>query len=355
MTEIKCIIERFDELICDKASKFETDTLKHKLNDFLLVDTFETHQEDALSKIEHIQAQMNDVRAKMKQYKTTLTESITGSLQNVSSTLEENVTKLLDDNFVTNKVVTDIQEKINQKADKKRFDKMLKIFLKQIEILSVLFIEKLRIETEEYEEPIQTRKSQQIYLLKQSVNLQKWISGLKTFNPFMNTDDSKFISSIKPLSATPKELVNLKQKVDVEVGDISKVISTIPRSASKFPTPSHADFIKLKNESLFVSSMLPDKDLYQKTYFGNRLACKKFSLDQPVEKPTTKDIVHKRDISSTSKINTFDMSNTSMYSLNNPYMKQRRKYNLSVRKFYDKELDEEDHSFLKNPQFKKLK
>lgn len=291
----------------------------------------------------------------MKQYKTTLSESITGSLQNVSSTLEENVTKLLDENFVTNKIVTDIQEKINQKADKKRFDKMLKIFLKQIEILSVLFIEKLRIETEEYEEPLHTRRSQQVYLLKQSVNLQKWISGLKTFNPFMNTDESKFLSSIKPLSATPKELINLKQKVDVEVGDISRVTSTIPRSASKFPTPSHVDFMKLKNESLFVSPMLPDKDLYQKTYFGNRLACKKFSLDQPLEKSAHKDFVHKRDISSTSKINTFDMANISMYSLNNPYVNKRRKYNLSVRKFYDQDVDDEERSFLKSQHLKSLK
>lgn len=61
MGEIKRIIERFDELICDKASKFETDTLKHKLNDFLLVDTFEIHQEEALTKIEAIQTQMEDI------------------------------------------------------------------------------------------------------------------------------------------------------------------------------------------------------------------------------------------------------------------------------------------------------
>ena len=160
------------------------------------------------------------------------------------------------------------------KADHVNFDTILKIFLKQIEMLSVLFIENLRWELDDFDDAKQQKKVSKNYLMKQSINLQGWIVKLKSFSSFLKSNKSKSTINFKSISATPRDLASLKSKIDTEVENMNRNSVSIPKTASKFPTPSPAAKRTLKNEPLFVSSMLPNQAVLQKTYFGDKLSSK---------------------------------------------------------------------------------
>ena len=139
-------------------------------------------------------------------------------------------------------------------------------------MLSVIFIENLRGDIEEIEDG-KVRRASKGYLMRQSINLQNWIMKLKSFGSILKGSEDHKID-LKSISTTPRDLVQFKTKIDAEVESMSRLPISLPKSASKFPTPSPVAQRSLKNEPLFVSPMLPNHAVIQKTYFGNKLSSK---------------------------------------------------------------------------------
>ena len=91
------IIERFDELICDKVSKFEFEVTKNRLNDFLLSDEFEHHIRKNELLLKAIHETIEEVKEETIEYKSMISAMIHSSLENVTATLEENIHKIIGD------------------------------------------------------------------------------------------------------------------------------------------------------------------------------------------------------------------------------------------------------------------
>jgi hypothetical protein len=79
------IIQRFDELICEKASKFELENVKRSLNNYCVYEEFLHSQNNIKETNSSIILDISQIKLRLDEYQDDLTQSITSSLKTVFS------------------------------------------------------------------------------------------------------------------------------------------------------------------------------------------------------------------------------------------------------------------------------
>ncbi|CAI2359761.1 unnamed protein product [Moneuplotes crassus] len=341
----KEIIQRFDELICDKASKFELKnsvaSIENLSKEIQKIQT--TVDEDQTSEeIQEIYSQLKTLKNEASGFQSSIATKFDSSVESFSLQLEQNMMKFIDENCVTHKIVENIKDSISLKADEKKSSKVTKTLLKQISMLSVILVEKLRIESIEKEESEISKNKKQQYLLKQSISLQRWIDQ---FQNFENGNISQFVRgkhNITSLSMAPKGLEELKMAVDGEIDNVTASFASKIKSRSKSKVSSPRDENNSKNDRLFISSITPNMDRKHGTYFGNRAISKRFSIgeeDSYYPKISQRELMNKSEsgtsmyISRKKRIATTDTIKTSFQKIKQ-VIKKKPQLNITLNKMY---------------------
>jgi hypothetical protein len=192
--------------------------------------------------VDMIERKIQEVKQRVQEWEDNGRREVEGVVGQVAKELEEDVLRVIDENYVTNKVVQQIYDRIETKADRDMFDGMLKEFLVQIDNMTVLFKEGV------------SRESKRSIAEK----MRKRVKSL--------------VSTIPIHIKTPKTFDNSKMRAVRDSQISCRFISPTPEP---FPSSKHSN---IKNESLYISPLNPNnKAFFPKSYFGNRFISKKFS------------------------------------------------------------------------------
>jgi len=219
------------------------------------------------------------------------------SLQNfIFKDLEHNMIELIDKNFVTNEIIQLLNEKISEKGDSSRFEELFKTLIQQIDAMNVIFHDLMKIEDDGKNENDQSRRNHKKFLLKQSVNLQKWISKIKS---------QRSLSKQNILSPMAKDCIRdlkvLKHKVQTSKANHNRSVSNNRKTVSNFFTPTPNEYELSKNDSLFVSPLISENTLFPKSYIGNKFISKKFSHQKATADVMFKKFLNNNEFQSTMK------------------------------------------------------
>ena len=205
---LKDIVNRFDEVINEKASKFNLQNIESQIKKFTLKENLDEIKSDYIEKIASIDYKIEEIEAKMDVYKQNAMSNIEESIKLAVSHISRSVIAVSSPKQLD---FEDILNMINQKVDKPTYEANLTelsrinqleklstvvdILHKQLKTMAVIQFEIIKNEIERHNSTNLANQNKNAFLQKQSINLDAWIN---TLNPLeYETVDTKFHLKVK--------------------------------------------------------------------------------------------------------------------------------------------------------------
>lgn len=100
MLNNKKIIQRFDEVLLEKASKFSIDIIYQKLQEFVKMDDFKTFKQTLASKEGDRDQEMSDLQDLVEQNYKEIKHSLSGSLSKIAIDVENRILENVKDKCI---------------------------------------------------------------------------------------------------------------------------------------------------------------------------------------------------------------------------------------------------------------
>ena len=183
----KVIIQRFDEIMLEKASKFSLDELNQEFKDYKNTDHLKELRAQFNNTDLFVRTEITELRSNITQYKNELQMNIISSLRKFWNEVncqlrngeqEVNVTKREFEQRLDLKIdKIDFNSKTKEKTDTVKFNESNKLLINthsQLNHTIVLLIEALKIMAKKPNDTENSVSSKLNYILKQAISIYNW-------------------------------------------------------------------------------------------------------------------------------------------------------------------------------------